>query len=74
MEEKKARIRNTKKCPYCAERIQIEAKKCRYCHENIENMGILDDNESEQLTKLDELATEALERKKKNAADWENNM
>ncbi len=35
-EQTAEREQETKKCPYCAERIQTEAVKCRYCGEFLE--------------------------------------
>ena len=30
--------KSTRKCPYCAERIQKKAKVCKHCHKSVESL------------------------------------
>ena len=35
--KRKTDQRDTKKCPYCAEYVKVDAKVCRYCGREIES-------------------------------------
>jgi hypothetical protein len=75
-----SKIEKLRKCPVCAERVQIEAKKCRYCNE------ILLEVTTEEMKQIEQDYTSLIEsvdpeqfkykeestRKSKNKNDWEN--
>ena len=39
---------NTKRCPFCAEEIKLEAIKCKYCKSNLDGSPAVQQNEQKQ--------------------------
>ncbi|PSV41059.1 hypothetical protein [Photobacterium sp. GB-210] len=76
-----AQIDKLRKCPTCAERVQLEAKKCRFCNEKLdpitnEELIEIEKDYRFRVASLDyDTANFKVDndRKEKNKLDWDNN-